>query len=161
MWEEPIHKPGPSYESLRSRLLIPGNFPPGILEHLPSARPGKGHRRDVLYVASTAVSQARVILMWAPFIDTALHISAYQISSYSILDDYVPFFERTVRKLLRFVDLLSLKIEKSLGRQEDKTFVWHLLEDRAQRGRITMIDGMPGSNSLIVPGYEEIVEVRE
>jgi hypothetical protein len=99
--------------------------------------------------------------MWAPFIDTAFHTSAYQISSYTILDDYIPFFERTVRKLLRFVDLLSLKIEKSLGRQEDKTFAWHLLEDRARRGKVTVVDGMPASSSLFVPGYEEIVEVKE
>ena len=113
----------------------------------------------MLYAAPTEASQARVIAMWAPYIDTAFYISAYQVSSYSVLDDYIPFFERSVRKLLAFVDLLFLKMEKSLDRQEDKTFVWHLLEARGQHGKITVVDGV--SREIVVPGYEEIVEVKE
>ena len=161
IWEEPIHKSGTSYENLKNRLLIPGNFPPGIQEHLPSARPGKGRRRDVLYVTPSDAAQARIVLMWAPFIDTAFHTAAYRISDFQVLNDYIVFYERPLRKVLTFVDLLSLNLTKK-SREEDKPFISHLLEQRAQRGKVTMIDTVPKAwrSDVELSGYEEVIDVK-
>jgi hypothetical protein len=95
----------------------------------------------------------------APHADTAYCVSAYRISDFQTLDEYIPFFERTIRKLVHFVDiLLIVRISKHL-REEDRRFVQALLERRAHAGRPTIVDGH--SSSVEYDAYEKILEVKE
>lgn len=98
------------------------------------------------------------MITWAPFIDTAYHTSVYRISDYQALDDYLPFFERSMRKVLSFVDLLFLCVRKDVEktRDADREFLLHLLESRGQDGRITVVDTW---NRKKAPGYRKIVDV--
>jgi hypothetical protein len=158
IWQDPIHKEGTTVD----RLLIPGNFPHGIRELLPSAKAGstKQRRRDALYLAVTPGAQARVVKILAPFIDTAFCIQANNISSFSILDDYVPFYERTVRKVLVFVDLLLIVGLKENLKEEDKRRLRSLLDARSRSRRPTVVDHKLGKD-IWKKQYDGIVKVGE
>ncbi len=95
--------------------------------------------RNTLYEAPDLNPQTRCIKSWAPYIDTAFFISAYQLSSFSILDDYREFFERTTRKVIQFVDLL-LVVGVECARSDDLVFLTNLLETRARKGRPTVVN---------------------
>lgn len=160
IWDEPIHKPGPSYRNLNSRLLIPGGFPTSIQTHLPSAkRLAKADRnRNTLYEAADLSAQASCVKSWGPYIDTAFFISAYQLSSFSILDDYREFFERSLRKVIQFVDLLIV-VDVERARSDDLIFLTNLLETRARKGRPTVVDD--GKNDRWEDVYENLRNVVE
>jgi len=142
--------------------MIPGNFPHGIRELLPSAKAGnsKNRKREALYLATTPATQARVVKMLAPFIDTAFCIQANNISSFTILDDYVSFYERTIRKVIGFVDLLLIVGLKEDLREEDKRHIRSLLDARARSRRPTIVDyRLP--KDIWQDQYPELVKVGE
>jgi hypothetical protein len=141
---------------VKNRLLIPGGFPPGILELLPSAKLLKNRNRNTLYETATPETQAKCLKSWAPFIDTAFCISAYHISSFTVLDDWVGFFERSQRKVIQFVDALLI-LSVAQARKDDLAFITSLLETRARKGLPTMLDD--GRDDRWEDVYEHIIEV--
>ena len=112
-----------------------------MVEHLLLARPVKGAKlnRNFMYVAETIKAQARCVKAWTPFIDTAFCVSAYRISDFQILDEYVPFFERTLRKIVISADLLLI-VSVERARPDDAIFILNLLETRARKGLPTIVD---------------------
>ncbi len=154
IWATPIHK----IASIEARLAKPGNFSPGILKLLRSVNAIK--RREVgLYLAVSDEELARVLVTWAPFIDTAYCISAYRISDFPSLDEYIAFYERTVRKIVTYTDLLLVSGLHSNMRLEDAQFVRHLFETRARKGKPTVVD-VKLPKSVWADQYDEIIAVR-
>jgi len=154
IWVKPIH----DLRNTESRLLTPGKFPPGIAAHLPSVEnlKSRDRTRNTLYETPTTESQARCVRGWAPHIDTAFCISAFHISSFSVLDDWVEFFEKSVRKIIRSTDLL-LVVAVQRARTEDLLFLTDLLDARARNGLPTMVDDGRGDRWVDV--YEQVIEV--
>ena len=127
---------------------------------LQSQRPLKARdrSRNFLYQAGTPAAQARCLRSWTPFIDTAFYISAFRISDFMVLDDHIPFFDKTIRKIVTSTDLLFI-VSIGRARADDSGLVTNLLETRSRKELPTVLDDVRENRWEGI--YEEICYVSE
>ena len=138
IWEKKIHTVPPE-----KRLLPGAGFPPGIEQAHRSKKPVEMVKGGVYYTP-TLPSMSRVLYTWAPYLDSALCVSAEHLSEYGVLSEWVNLFERDLRAALLTTDILFI-INLNRALTADKDYVLYLIGRRLRSDKITAINNIPNS----------------
>jgi hypothetical protein len=76
-----------------------------------------------------------------------------------VLNKYVEFYERQIRRLVEFADILLITGLRGKRRDEDELFVRHLLEKRARGEKPTIVDDLP--DEVWQDQYENVIKVSD